>query len=192
MGIHRVRSVLLRRVDFLPVYEVVSMSLWHHILWKDSVVASLAILIIVLVETHCHWWSHVLWTTHASHTTDIVLVVVHFEYLLLLGSQVLVNLRSISIWTVLSTIHHSKAHSAWYKNIVLSILTSTWSLDLWWIHEVVVVLDMVRILSLRTIHSLQLLMVSWSSVFIGVVSHISSIWNNILVWSKCTFLVVTV
>ena len=77
---------MLRSVDFFPVYEVIRVVLWHHVLWQNSIVLSLVILIVVFVETHCHWRSHVLWSSHTAHASDIVLVVVHLKYLLLLSS----------------------------------------------------------------------------------------------------------
>ena len=143
------------------------------------------------MEAHSHWRCHVLWATHSTHASHVVLVVIHFKYLLLLCSQVLVNL-SIAVRSILSSVHHSESHRTWDENVVLSILTSIWCLDLRLIHEVIGMLNMVRWLALSTLQSLKLLMVGWSSVFVGVISHISSIWNNVLIWSKCALLVVTV
>jgi len=79
------RPVLLRGVNFFPIYEIIGMVLRHHILWQDSIVLTLIILVVALMEAHSHWRCHVLGSAHAAYACYVVLVVVHFEYLLLLS-----------------------------------------------------------------------------------------------------------
>jgi hypothetical protein len=191
-----VRPVLLRSVDFFPVYEIIGMILWHHVLWQNSIVLSLVVLlIIVFMETHGHRRCHVLGSSHAAHASNIVLVVVHFEYLLLLGSQILVDWWApTSILVGLSSVHYCKAHGAWHKDIVLPILPSTGCFDLGLIHEIICMLNMMSWLALSTwlLHRLEMLMMCWWSVLVRVVGDISAVLNHVLIGSKCSFLVVTV
>ena len=160
MCVHRVRSVLLRSVNFLSVYEIISMSLRYHVLWQDSIIWSLTVLIIVFVETHRHGRRHILRSQrHATHASDVVLVVVHFENLLLLGCEVLINL-SIAVLTILTSIHDSKSHRTWDKNIVLTILTSRWRFNLRGVHEIICMLNVIW-WHARVVYGLQVLVVRW-------------------------------
>ena len=189
------RPVLLRSVNFFPVYEVIRVVLWHHVLWQNSIVLSLVILIAVFVEAHCHWRSHVLWSSHAAHASDIVLVVVHLEYLLLLSSQILVHLwSSTAILAILSSFHYSEAHGTWHKNVILSILPTTWCFNLRLIHEIISMLNMVRWLALCAllVQSLKMLMMCWWSILVCVIGDISAILYDILIGPKCSFLVMTI
>ena len=189
------RPVLLRSVDFFPVYEIIGMILWHHVLWQNSIVLSLVILIAVFVEAHCHWRGHVLWSSHAAHASDIVLVVVHLEYLLLLSGQILVHLwSSTAILAILSSVHYSEAHGTWHENVILSILPTTWCFDLGLIHEIIGMLYVVRRCALRAwlVQSLEMLMMCWWSILVGVVGHISAILLDILIGSECSFLVMAI
>lgn len=195
MSIHWVGPVLLRSVDFFSVYEIIRVILRHDVLWQDSVVLSLVILITVLMETHCHWWSHVLRSSHTTHACNVVLIVVHFEYLLLLSGQILINLwSSTRILSILSSVHHCEAHWTWDKNVVLSILASTRCLNLRLIHEIISMLNMMRRLALSTwlVQGLEMLMMCWWSVLVSVVSDISTILYNILIGSKGALLVMTI
>lgn len=144
MSVHWMRSVLLGGVNFFSVYKIISMSLWHHILWKDSILTWYLLLLSILVEAHSHCRSHVLWSTHSSHILNVVLIVVHFEYFLLLGSQVLSNLLISTVCCILTTsVHDSKSHWSWYENIILTILATTGSFDLRLVHEIIGMLNMV-------------------------------------------------
>ena len=142
------RSVLLWGVNFFSVYEIISMSLRHHILGKDSVLTWYLLLLSILVEAHGHWRCHVLWTTHSSHTLNIVLIIVHFEYFLLLSSQVLWYLCTSSVGRLTTSVHDCKAHGSWYENIILTILATTRRFDLRLVHEIIVMLNMVWWLTL--------------------------------------------
>ena len=179
------RPVLLGSVDFFPVYEIIRMILWHHVLWQNSIVLSLVvILIIVFMETHCHWRGHVLRSSHATHASNIVLVVVHLEYLLLLSSQILVSRWTPgSILVGLSSVHYCKAHGTWHKNVILSILSSTWCFDLSLVHEIICMLNVGLAWRTWLLHRLEMLMVCWRSVLVGVVGDVSSILNHILIGS---------
>ena len=149
VGIHWMRSVLLRSVDFFSVYKIISMGLRHHILGKDSVLTWYLLLLSIFVKAHSHWRCHVLWTTHASHTLNIMLIVVHFKYFLLLSSQVLGNLLVGTIGSILTTsIHYGKSHGSWNENIILAILATTWCFYLWLVHEIIGVLHMMWWLTL--------------------------------------------
>jgi len=190
-----VRPVLLRSVNFFAVYKVIRVVLWHHVLWQNPIVLSLVILIVVFVETHCHWRRHVLRSSHATHASHVVLVVVHLEYLLLLSSQILVHLwSSTAILAILSSVHYSEAHGTWHKNVVLSILPTTWCFNLRLIHEIIGMLNMMRRLALRAwlIQSLQVLVMCWWSILVCVVGDISAILYYILIRSKRSFLVMTI
>ena len=67
-------------------------------------------------------------------------MVVHFENLLLLGSQVL----GLSI-----TVHYCKTHGAWHEDIVVSVTSSS----IWRFHKVILVwsslLDRLKLLIIR-------------------------------------------
>ena len=146
--VYWMRSVLLGGVNFFSVYEIISMSLRHDILRKDSVLTWYLLLLSILVETHCHWWCHVLWTTHSSHTLNIVLIIVHFEYFLLLSSQVLWHLCASTAGWLTTSVHHCEPHGSWYENIILTILATTGRFNLRLVHEIIVVLNMVWWLTL--------------------------------------------
>ena len=91
--IYRVRSILLLSINFLSINKIVSMSLWHNISWQDptwlliiSLVPVLRINNMVFMEAHSHWRGLIRLPYNASHSTNIMWVVIHFKDLLLLSS----------------------------------------------------------------------------------------------------------
>lgn len=59
-------------------------------------------------------------TVHWTDACELMVVVIHIENLLLLGSQILVNLLLSSILIlVLLSINHGEPHCSWHEYIII-------------------------------------------------------------------------
>ena len=198
--IYRVRSILLLSINFLPINKIILMILRHHILWQNSTIALISSnggLIsdhVVFVECHGHWWSLIALNYHASHSSNIMLIIVHFKDFLLLSCQVLWHAICGAI-LILLTIHCSKTHWARDKYVVLSIGSIVaWCFELILMHEVVSMMRWVAlyILILSLIKCLQMLKLILLRILITVISDITSSLLTILNTTKCTLLIMTI
>ena len=109
------------------------------------------------MEAHCHRWR--------MSCADLVWMIIHLEYFLLLGCQI----HSLAILTsVLLPIHYSKSHGSWNKNVVLvsdDILTIIRRLNLGLMHIISLLI---------LIHLLEMLNMILLGVFVAVVGYIST------------------
>lgn len=109
------------------------------------------------MEAHCHRWR--------MSCADLMWMIVHLEYFLLLGCQI----HSLAILTsVLLPVHDSKSHGSWYENVILvsdDILTIIGRLNLGLMHVISLLI---------LIHLLEVLKLILLGVFVAVVGYIST------------------
>jgi hypothetical protein len=109
------------------------------------------------MEAHGHWCS--------MYVGNAMRVVVHIKYFLLLSRQVLMHhLAALVVLILPLSIHHSKSHGAWDKNIIILATTCTiWTLNI------------ILLTGLRLFYRLKVLKLILLRVLVAIVCHVPAV-----------------